>query len=45
MDDQNPYFPRNRDETDIAYARGWDDKAVEIFNQPYQKESLAKAYL
>ncbi len=40
-----PYFSRNRDQTDIAYERGWND-AVECreYMQPYQKESLARAY-
>lgn len=45
-----PYFPSNRDETDVAYQRGWDDAKIQtperppIMN-PYLKETLASAYL
>lgn len=44
-DTTTPYFPRNRDETDVAYQRGWDD--AELFRTvpvPYQKQLLVKAY-
>ena len=40
-----PYFARNRDETDIAYQRGWDDYNENMArSQPYQKDALKKAY-
>lgn len=40
-----PYFSNNRDETDVAYERGWDDaKARKASAQPYQKQSLKTAY-
>ena len=41
-----PYFSQNRDETDIAYKRGWAAaKAGKAFRQPYQKQTLRVAYL
>ena len=40
-----PYFARNRDETDVAYQRGWDDFNENMArSQPYQKDMLKKAY-
>ena len=41
-----PYFSQNRDMTDLAYQLGWDAaRAGNVFDQPYQKQTLKDAFL
>ena len=40
-----PNFSRNRDLTDVAYEKGWNDgRAGATFDPGYQKASLRIAY-